>query len=105
MVTRRSGYLTRAFDCTLVQVLHYSLIGWERHTTASLDHLALMGELAWRRTVDHDYTAGSPIGAQWDTGYRGDYSGYHEGGSYYPSQGYLEPSLRAETSASARYPN
>jgi hypothetical protein len=26
MVTRRSGYLTRAFDCTLMKVLHYSLI-------------------------------------------------------------------------------
>jgi hypothetical protein len=27
MVTRRSSYLTRAFDFTLVKVLHYSLIG------------------------------------------------------------------------------
>jgi hypothetical protein len=26
MVTRRSGYLTRAFDCTLMKVLHCSLI-------------------------------------------------------------------------------
>jgi hypothetical protein len=33
MVTRRSGYLTQAFDCTLVKVLHCSLIRWERHTT------------------------------------------------------------------------
>jgi hypothetical protein len=30
------------------QVLHYSLIGWERHTTASQDHLTLTGELIWR---------------------------------------------------------
>jgi hypothetical protein len=30
---------------------------------------------------------------QWDTGYGGGYSGYHEGGSYYPSQGYPKPSL------------
>jgi hypothetical protein len=34
-ITRRSGYLTWAFNCTLVKVLHYSLIGWERHATAS----------------------------------------------------------------------
>jgi hypothetical protein len=30
---------------------------------------------------------------------------HNEGGSYYPSHGYPEPSLRARTSASARYPN
>jgi hypothetical protein len=35
MVARRSGYLTRAFDYTLVKVLHCSLIGWERRATAS----------------------------------------------------------------------
>jgi hypothetical protein len=49
MVTRRSGYLTRAYDCTLVKVLHYSLIGWEKHAIASNDHLALGGELVWRQ--------------------------------------------------------
>jgi hypothetical protein len=42
---------------------------------------------------------------QWDTGYGGGYSSYHECGSYYPSQGYPKHSLRARTSASARYPN
>jgi hypothetical protein len=47
MVTRWSGYLTQAFHCTLVKVLHYSLIGWERHAIASQDHLALTGELSW----------------------------------------------------------
>jgi hypothetical protein len=46
-----------------------------------------------------------PQEPQWDTGYGGGYSHYNEGGSYYPSQGYPEPSLRAETSASARYPD
>jgi hypothetical protein len=35
MVARQSSYLTQAFDCTLVKVLHYSLIGWESCTTAS----------------------------------------------------------------------
>jgi hypothetical protein len=40
-----------------------------------------------------------------DTGYRGGYSGYHEGGSYYPSQGYPKPSLWAGTSASTRHPD
>jgi hypothetical protein len=49
MVARRSGYLTWAFDYTLVKVLHYSLIRSERRATASQDHLALTGELAWRQ--------------------------------------------------------
>jgi hypothetical protein len=49
MVARRSDYLTRAFDCTLVKVLHCSLIGWERHATASQDHLELVGKLVWRQ--------------------------------------------------------
>jgi hypothetical protein len=31
--------------------------------------------------------------------------GHNEGGGYYPSYGDPEPSLRARTSASARYPN
>jgi hypothetical protein len=44
-----------------------------------------------------------PQEPQWDTGYGGGYSGYHEGGSYYPSQGYPKPRLRAGTFASARY--
>jgi hypothetical protein len=48
MVTRRSDYLTLAFDCTLVKVLHCSLIRWERRATTSHDHLALTGELVWR---------------------------------------------------------
>jgi hypothetical protein len=46
-----------------------------------------------------------PQEPQWNTGYGGAYLGYHEGGSYYPSQGYPEPSLPVETSASARYPD
>jgi hypothetical protein len=32
-----------------VKVLHCSLIKWERHATASQDHLALTGELTWRQ--------------------------------------------------------
>jgi hypothetical protein len=35
----------------------------------------------------------------------GGYSGHHVGGSYYPSHDYPEPSLRAGSSASARYPD
>jgi hypothetical protein len=46
-----------------------------------------------------------PQEAQWDTGYGGGHSGYHEGGSYYLSNSYPKPSLRAKTSASARYPD
>jgi hypothetical protein len=49
MVTRWSGYLTQAFDCSLVKVLHCYSIRWERCATASQDHLALTGELAWRQ--------------------------------------------------------
>jgi hypothetical protein len=48
MVTRRSGYLTQAFDCTPMKVIHCSLIRLERRTTTSQDHLALTGELTWR---------------------------------------------------------
>jgi hypothetical protein len=51
MVARRSDYLTQAFDCTLVKVLHCSLIGWERCATASQDHLTLVGELTWRQHI------------------------------------------------------
>jgi hypothetical protein len=43
-----------------------------------------------------------PQEPQWDTRYGGGYSGHHESGSYYPSHGYLEPSLQAGTSASTR---
>jgi hypothetical protein len=46
-----------------------------------------------------------PQEPQWDNGYGGGYSGHHESGSYYPSHGYLEPSFRIGTSASARYPD
>jgi hypothetical protein len=33
-----------------------------------------------------------PQEPQWDTGYGGGYTSYHEGG-YYPSHGYPEPSF------------
>jgi hypothetical protein len=49
MVARRYGYLTRAFDCTPVKFLYYSLIGWQRRATASQDHLTLIGEITWRQ--------------------------------------------------------
>jgi hypothetical protein len=49
MVARQSDYLIWAFDCTLVKVLHCSLIEWERRATTSQDHLTLVGELAWRQ--------------------------------------------------------
>jgi hypothetical protein len=48
MVARRFDYLTQTSDCTLVKVLHHSLIIWERCTTASQDHLTLTGKLVWR---------------------------------------------------------
>jgi hypothetical protein len=66
MVARRSGYLTWAFDCTLVKVLHCSLISWERHATASQDHLTLARELTWRQHsrpwLHHRLTLRSPSG-------------------------------------------
>jgi hypothetical protein len=49
MVARRSGYLTRAFDCTLVKFLHCTLIRWERRAIASQDRLAPTSELIWRQ--------------------------------------------------------
>jgi hypothetical protein len=49
VVARRSSYLTRPFNYILVKILHCSLIRWERHATASQDHLALVGELGWRQ--------------------------------------------------------
>jgi hypothetical protein len=44
-----------------------------------------------------------PQEPQWDTGYGDGYSGHHGGGSYYPSNDYPEPSLRARTFVSASY--
>jgi hypothetical protein len=44
-----------------------------------------------------------PQELQWYTRYGVGYSGHHEGGSYYPTHSYPEPSLLARTSASARY--
>jgi hypothetical protein len=46
-----------------------------------------------------------PQEPQWDTGYGGGYPGHHEGSSYKPSHGYPKSSLRAGTSAFARYPD
>jgi hypothetical protein len=46
-----------------------------------------------------------PQELQWYTRYGVGYSGHHEGGSYYPTHSYPEPSLLARTSASARYPD
>jgi hypothetical protein len=49
-----------------VKILHCSLIRWERCTTASLDHLALIGEFAWRQhskpRQHHKLTLRSPSG-------------------------------------------
>jgi hypothetical protein len=49
-----------------VKVLHYSLIRWDRHATASQDHLALTGELVWRQhnrpQVHRRLTLRSPSG-------------------------------------------
>jgi hypothetical protein len=50
-------------------------------------------------------TQAHPQEPQWDTGYGGGYSDYHESGSHYPSHGYPKPSLQGGTSASARYPD
>jgi hypothetical protein len=66
MVARRSGYLTRAFDYTLVKVLHHGLIRWKRRATASEDHLAPAGELVYRQhsrpRLHHRLTLRSPNG-------------------------------------------
>jgi hypothetical protein len=51
-------------------------------------------------TIPHAH----PQEPQWDTRYGGGYSGYPES-AYYTSHSYPEPSLRAKTSGSARYPD
>jgi hypothetical protein len=66
IVASWSGYLTQTFDCTLVKVLHCSLIRWERRATASQDHLALAGQLIWRQhsipRLHHRLTLRTPSG-------------------------------------------
>jgi hypothetical protein len=66
MAVRRSDYLTLPFDYFLVKVLHYSLIGSERHATASQDCLTPAGELVWRQhsrpRLHHRHTLKSPRG-------------------------------------------
>jgi hypothetical protein len=63
MAIRRSSYLTRAFNCTLVKVLHYSLIEWRRtpplRRTTSHSRASSYGG----STADNDYTTCSPSGA------------------------------------------
>jgi hypothetical protein len=79
-------------------------MGEARHNSIGPHHTrgrARMEATQQTTTTPHAH----PQEPQWDTGYRGGYSGHHEGGSYYPSHGYPEPSLRARTSASARYPD
>jgi hypothetical protein len=67
MVVWQSGYLTRPLDYILVKVLHCNLIGWERHATASLNHLAFTGELVWRQhsrpRLHHRLILRSPCGS------------------------------------------
>jgi hypothetical protein len=67
MVVWQSGYLTRPLDYILVNVLHCNLIGWERHATASLNHLAFTGELVWRQhsrpRLHHRLILRSPCGS------------------------------------------
>jgi hypothetical protein len=86
----------------LVKVLHYSLIRWERHIIASQDRLTLVGELVWRQQsrprLHRRLTLRSPSGTL---------------GMEVATRvtmrvvvitlGFPEPSLRARTSASARY--
>jgi hypothetical protein len=64
-------------------------------------------ELAHKEAAQQTITTlqAHPQEPQWDTGYGGGYLDHHEGRSYYPSNGYPDPSLRARTSASARYPD
>jgi hypothetical protein len=54
------------FKYILVNVLHCSFIGWERHAKASQDHLALVGEIVWRQhsrpRLYHRLTLKSPVG-------------------------------------------
>jgi hypothetical protein len=72
---------------------HYSLCyrGTVEHYSSYSD---TRGVTHGGSTVGHDYTAGSPSGAQCHTGYGGGYSGHHECSSYYPLM--VTPSLASE---------
>jgi hypothetical protein len=91
----------RLYSCKIL-TLQFDWMGEVRHIFE--DHLALVSKLAWRQ-YSRPLLHRRLTEPQWDTGYGGGDMGYHEGSSYYPSQGYPEPSLRARTFASARYPD
>jgi hypothetical protein len=79
-------------------------MGEARHSFAGPPHTcgrARMEAAQQTTTTPHAH----PQEPQWDIGYKGGYSGHHEGGCYYPSHGYPEPSLQAGTSTSTKYPD
>jgi hypothetical protein len=93
----------RLYSCESL-TLQFDRMGEARHNFTELPHThgrARMEAAQQTMTIPQAH----PQEPQWDTGYEIGYLGHHEGGSYYPSHGYSEPSLRVGTSASARYPD
>jgi hypothetical protein len=90
----------RLYSCKSL-TLQFDQMGEARHSFAEppRTHERAPMEVAQQTTTTPQAHPQEP---QWDTRYGGGYSGYREGGNYYPSQGYSEPSLQAGTSASVR---
>jgi hypothetical protein len=93
----------RLYSCETLTLQFYQM-GKAHHsfTGPPCTHWRARMEAAQQTTTTPQAHAQEP---QWDNGYGGGYSGHHESGSYYPSHGYPEPSLRAGTSTSTRYPD
>jgi hypothetical protein len=81
----------RLYSCKSLTPL-FDRMGEARHSFIGPPHTHRRASMeATQQTMTT--TQAHPQEPQWDTGYGGGYSGYHEGCSYYPSQGYPEPSL------------
>jgi hypothetical protein len=93
----------RLYSCKSL-TLHLDWMGEVRHSFTGTPHTHGRARMEVAQQTTTTLQA-HPRKPQWDTGYGGGYSDYHEGGSYYPSQGCPEPSLRARTFASARNPD
>jgi hypothetical protein len=81
----------RLYSCESL-TLQFDRMGEVRHSFIGPPHTHGRARMEAEQKTTTTLQA-HPQEPQWDTRYGGGYSGYHEGGSYYPSQGYPEPSL------------
>jgi hypothetical protein len=103
MAIRLPNPAPRLYSCECL-TLQFDRMGEARHslTEPPCIHGRARMEAAQQTTTTPQAHPQEPL---WVTGYGVGYLGHHEGGSYYPCHGYPKPSLRAGTSASARYPD